>query len=582
MSSILYRYALNQSNANSTNPDAELTQLLNALEADFGEDGVIDDTLLLESLRATIPEIDPSLVSSNLDDWIDGVDGFVKVDINEYLDTDLDGIFNSIDTDDDNDGVKDELDPSPYQQSFIVADQAVEGNEDQSIEVDIETNNPLGIEVRVEVTTSPSNGVVSGNYPTLRYSPNANFEGSDTFSYRLRQGEISSEIVTVKVSVIGENDAPLISGTPGTEILAYNAYSFVPTISDIENDSLEFSVQNLPSWASFNSLTGEVAGTPSNENVGVFPEIIISVTDGESSAQLKAFDLEVVSNPWQVLPNLPTYRRGPEGVEINGKIYVLGGLDQNNKHMSDMDVFDTSNKSWELMASMQTARWSHTANTVDNQIYAIGGQSTISIGGNSTINSVEVFNLETQRWTAGASMGTPRDNHSSCVYDGEIYVFGGRNGPTTLTTVEKYNPVDDSWSYRESNSNLGWGSQCVTFGDEIYVFGGASNEKGFEVYDPVSDLWVRSGVLNQPMRYGFSVEAIDQNIYIIGGYIARDTVHVFDTVSSTWSENTAMPIGKQSMGSVMLNGAIYLFGGINGSVDNVPSFEKYDPAFEKK
>nr|WP_275447086.1 kelch repeat-containing protein [Pseudoalteromonas sp. Of7M-16] len=492
----------------------------------------------------------------------------------------MDGIFNSIDTDDDNDGIEDEFDTSPYQQNFIVADQAVEVDEDQSIEVNIETNNPLGIEVSVEIITSTSNGVVSGNYPTLRYSPNANFEGNDTFSYQLKQGEISSEIATVKVSVIGENDVPLITGTPVTETVAYNAYSFVPTISDIENDSLEFSVQNLPSWASFDSLTGEIAGAPSNENVGVYPEIIISVTDGESSAQLEAFDLEVVSNPWQVLPNLPTYRRGPEGVEINGKIYVLGGLNQNNEHMSDVDVFDTSTKSWESITSMQLARWSHTANAIDNQIYAIGGQSTVSIGGNSTISSVEVFNLETQQWTARASMDTPRDNHASCVYDGEIYVFGGRNGPTTLTTVEKYNPADDSWSYRESNSNLGWGSQCVTFGGEIYVFGGASNEKGFEVYDPVSDLWVRSGELNQPMRYGFSVEAIERNIYIIGGYVARDTVHVFDTASSIWSENTAMPIGKQSMGSVMLNGAIYLFGGVNGSVDNVPSFEKYDPAFE--
>ena len=82
------------------------------------------------------------------------------------------------------------------------------------------------------------------------------------------------------------------------------------------------------------------------------------------------------------------------------------------------------------------------------------------------------------------------------------------------------------------------------------------------------------------MRYGFSVEIIDQNIYLIGGYNALDTVHVFDTVSSTWSDNTAMPLGKHNVGSVMLNGVIYIFGGRNGSSNSLSSFEKYDPVFE--
>ncbi len=760
-SSILYKYALNQSNTNSTNPDAELTLLLNELEADFGADGTFGDNPILESLRRVIPEIDPSIVSSNIDDWINGVDGFERVDINEYLDTDLDGIFNAIDMDDDNDGVEDEFDTSPYQQSFIVADQAVEVNEDQSTEVDIETNNPLGIEVRVDIISSASNGVVSGSYPNLTYSPNANFEGSDSFSYQLTQGEISSEVVTVSLSVIGQNDAPSITGNPITEFMAHNAYSFAPTISDIENDSLElsienlpgwasfndqtgeitgsptnddvglyenillsandgnlmteypsfdievqvnpyelgflvenqeletnednsinidtssnnplgididltisqspnfgsvqgdypeliytpnenyngadtfkyrlsqdiiesgevtitinilpvndtptvsgtpdnsvtafeafsfvptsfdideddleYSVQNLPSWASFDDMTGEISGSPDNKDIGVYQEILISVSDGNLSADLGPFQVEVIGNPWETLPNLSTSRHSPSGAIIDGNIYVIGGFNGNNT-LNVMERFDTSNNTWESLPSMQQERHSHTSNAIGNNIYVIGG--------NFSISSVEVFDLESQSWSSRASMGTPRSSHSSCIHGDLIYVFGGRNQNNSLTSVEMYDPSTDTWAYRESNSKLGWGSSCITFGDEIYVFGGANNENGYEVYDPITDMWVRSGVLNSPKRYGFSAESIEQVIYLIGGYTCSggcrslNNVDAFNTIDFTWNTNTSMPDNRHNVGSVSHDGAIYIFGGRNSSSNNLSTFEKYDPSLD--
>ena len=66
VSSIMYQYAIQQSNNNATNPDAELTLLVNELESDFGSDGAIDNSSQLTAMRAVIPDINPQQVNDNI------------------------------------------------------------------------------------------------------------------------------------------------------------------------------------------------------------------------------------------------------------------------------------------------------------------------------------------------------------------------------------------------------------------------------------------------------------------------------------------------------------------------------------
>ena len=87
--------------------------------------------------------------------------------------------------------------------------------------------------------------------------------------------------------------APTINGTPGTQITAGQAYSFTPTASGPSGTTLSFSVQNLPSWATFSVATGALTGTPSSSSVGSFSNIVISVSDGAASASLPAFSIQV-------------------------------------------------------------------------------------------------------------------------------------------------------------------------------------------------------------------------------------------------------------------------------------------------
>jgi hypothetical protein len=98
-----------------------------------------------------------------------------------------------------------------------------------------------------------------------------------------------------------------ISGQPVTALNAGSAYAFSPTASDPSGAKLTFAIENMPSWATFNKSTGELAGTPEASNVGTYQNIEISVSDGTATASLPAFGISVtqISNGTATVSWLP-------------------------------------------------------------------------------------------------------------------------------------------------------------------------------------------------------------------------------------------------------------------------------------
>lgn len=93
----------------------------------------------------------------------------------------------------------------------------------------------------------------------------------------------------------GSNQAPTIAGAPPGSTLFGRQYSFTPTASDANGDSLTFSITGRPSWASFNSTTGRLQGTPTQADVGTTANIVISVSDGATTSSLASFSIQVVA-----------------------------------------------------------------------------------------------------------------------------------------------------------------------------------------------------------------------------------------------------------------------------------------------
>jgi len=93
----------------------------------------------------------------------------------------------------------------------------------------------------------------------------------------------------------GGNHSPTISGNP-PDAVANSSYSFTPQAADTDGDSLNFSIQNMPAWANFSTTTGRTWGTPSEGAIGIHGSIRISVSDGQASATLGPFDIEVMDD----------------------------------------------------------------------------------------------------------------------------------------------------------------------------------------------------------------------------------------------------------------------------------------------
>jgi len=92
------------------------------------------------------------------------------------------------------------------------------------------------------------------------------------------------------------NSAPQISGTTVSSVKANDMFSFKPAATDVNGDALSFQIQNKPVWATFNTVTGQLSGKPTAENIGTFANIVISVSDGVATATLPAFSISVTKN----------------------------------------------------------------------------------------------------------------------------------------------------------------------------------------------------------------------------------------------------------------------------------------------
>ena len=89
------------------------------------------------------------------------------------------------------------------------------------------------------------------------------------------------------------NMPPEIDGAPATSAIVGQTYSFTPSASDPDGDLLSFSIQNKPSWATFNTASGRLSGTPQSGNEGSYPNIFISVSDGNLISTLPGFTITV-------------------------------------------------------------------------------------------------------------------------------------------------------------------------------------------------------------------------------------------------------------------------------------------------
>ncbi|MGH8137768.1 MAG: putative Ig domain-containing protein [Steroidobacteraceae bacterium] len=131
-------------------------------------------------------------------------------------------------------------------------------------------------------------------------------------------GQVMTALAPFSIQVMPPPEhAPSISGNPATSAIAGQPYGFIPTATDPDGGTLTFNIVNKPEWASFNSRTGQLSGTPQAANVGSFAGILISVSDGQATMALPAFSIEVAAMP----NHPPTISGNPAKSVVAGNAY---------------------------------------------------------------------------------------------------------------------------------------------------------------------------------------------------------------------------------------------------------------------
>ncbi len=208
------------------------------------------------------------------------------------------------------------------------------------------------------------------------------------------------------------NASPTLSGSPAATVVAGTTYTFTPVANDPDTLTLTFSIANKPAWASFSSVTGQLTGTPSRTQVGSSVGIAITVTDGNTSASLPSFSVQV-----QAPPNTaPTITGVPATTVTAGTAYSFTptAADADQQTLG----FAINNKpSW---ASFSTATGTLSGTPASANVGSIAG-IVISVSDGKASTALPAFTLTVQAAPNKAPVisGTP----GSSVVAGSAYRF---------------------------------------------------------------------------------------------------------------------------------------------------------------
>ncbi|HUQ10668.1 MAG TPA: putative Ig domain-containing protein [Steroidobacteraceae bacterium] len=158
-------------------------------------------------------------------------------------------------------------------------------------------SDPDGNSLTYSIQNQPSWANFSASTGRLSGTPAAaNVGTSARITISVSDGTLTTALPSFTIQVNAQaNRAPTITGTPLLSILVGLGYSFQPSASDPDGNALTFSIQNRPSWATFNTATGRLSGTPGLLDIATIPNIVISVSDGTATASLSPFSLSVLN-----------------------------------------------------------------------------------------------------------------------------------------------------------------------------------------------------------------------------------------------------------------------------------------------
>ncbi len=171
-------------------------------------------------------------------------------------------------------------------------------NEDTAVTINVlandtdADNDTLSIN---KITTSPTHGTAQISSGEIKYTPNANYNGSDSFTYEVRDSSKATDTATVNVTVTSVEDAPVAEDdTATTNEDTAVTINVLSNDSDGDGDTLTIASVSNPSSGTAQISSGKIEYTPDADWSGS-DSFTYSINDGNKGTDSATVSVTVNS-----------------------------------------------------------------------------------------------------------------------------------------------------------------------------------------------------------------------------------------------------------------------------------------------
>ncbi|WP_222615311.1 Ig-like domain-containing protein [Persicimonas caeni] len=195
---------------------------------------------------------------------------------------------------------------TPVNDAPDAVDDTASGTEDTPVTLSPLDNDsdPEGDTLSVTATNTPAHGAVTINADnTITYTPNADFAGTDSFTYTVSDGNGGTDTAQVDVTLTGVNDAPdAVADTATTDEEMQVTIDLLANDVDVDGDTLTVTTVNTPAnGTATDNGDGTVTYTP-NANFNGTDSFSYAIADGNGSVDTAVVTITV--NPINDAPVL--------------------------------------------------------------------------------------------------------------------------------------------------------------------------------------------------------------------------------------------------------------------------------------
>ena len=326
--------------------------------------------------------------------------------------------------------------------------QAVSTNEDTPKAITLTATDPdVGDTLTFSIVSNPTHGILTGTGATRTYTPDTDYNGADSFTFRVTDGGGSTDTATVTITVVDVNDAPVAdAGGPytGTAGVTVNVTGAGSTDSDGSISTYAWS------WGDGTSTPASTfAPAIHTYATGGTYTITLTVTDNDGTTDTDTATATVTANAAPtVTVNNPTSGAqvtGPVTVRIKatdaesaaGTLTVLYSIDGGVSRTTTYNAFTTSYE-----GTVDTT-------TLTDGAHSISARATDGFANTTTSSSVS-FTVDNNQ-PPTASITNPISNTS---VSGSITITATATDDKAVTRVEFF--VDGVSIGTDTSAAGGW------------------------------------------------------------------------------------------------------------------------------